>query len=81
MNLWAAVKAALASGAWKSWALSVIAIGGAFGILDSDQVTLANNLVASLVTLVAVAMALLHTFHAARLLQVAALPRITPPLA
>lgn len=67
MTLWESIVAALKSGAWKSWVVTALSAAVSFGLLDSEQATLINNIVASLATLAGIVISLVHTFHAAKL--------------
>lgn len=67
MTRWQSIVAALKGGAYKSWLATALSAVLSFGFLDSEQVTLINNLVATATTLVAVVISLVHTFHAAKL--------------
>lgn len=67
MSVWDSLVAAFKSGAWKSWLATLLTAAVSFGVLDSNQVDLINNVVAGVVTVLSMAAALVHTFHAAAL--------------
>ena len=59
------ILAALKSGAWVSWIGTIVIAATAFGLLDSNQATQLNNIVAAVATVVAAIMSFVHTWHAA----------------
>jgi hypothetical protein len=65
---------AIQAGMWKTWLGGAVTAAVAFGILNTQQATAVNNLVAAVVTLVTVATSLaaqLHVLHTAE-------PQVTP---
>lgn len=65
---------AIRSGMWKTALGAAITAAVSFGVLDGEQATLVNNVVAAIATLVTVATSLLVQFH----ILAHAEPEVTP---
>jgi hypothetical protein len=76
---WSSIVAAFKAGAWKSWLGFALSTAATFGVLDSQQVTAANNLVGAIVALMTAAMAVAHTSHVVKLATKATACRVANP--
>lgn len=69
---------AIRSGAWKSVLGTLVTAGVTFGLLNAEQATALNNVVAALATLLTAGTAALHTLHVLRRAEPAVTPTADP---
>lgn len=65
---------AIRTGTWKTGLGTLVTAAVAFGILNAEQATVANNIVASLVTIVTAVTAILAQVHVLQRAE----PQVTP---